>query len=130
MAGSLTIMIKDIRRRVNPDYLFVEPFELVVTAEMLTALRMGTRDVDYEIGPVFALVDAPEFGFLWQERRQTVMNHINKSLRTAITRADRVDKQKLQHIREVLRKEAHVDHVLSVSIPDGKGVDEVIADIS
>lgn len=127
LAGSLTNMIKDIRRTVNPDYLFIEPFELVVTAEILTALAMGQRDVDYEVGPVFALIDAPEFDFSWRERKQTLLNHISGCHRVAITRVDLVGKQKLKAIREALRNEMQADDVLLVSIPDDEGIEKVMA---
>jgi G3E family GTPase len=127
LAGSLTNMIKDIRRTVNPDYLFIEPFELVVTAEILTALAMGKRDVNYEVGPVFALIDAPEFDFLWRERKQTLLNYISGCHGVAITRVDLVDKQKLKMIREALKNETQRDDVLLVSVPDNEGIDKVMA---
>jgi G3E family GTPase len=130
LAGSLTNMIKDIKRTVDPDYLFIEPFELVVTKEILTALAMGQRDVVYEVGPVFALMDAPEFDYLWQERKQTLINYISGCHRVAITRVDLVDQQKLEQIRETLRNEAQADNALAVSIPDDQGIEKVIADFS
>ena len=130
LAGSLTNMIKNIKRTVNPDYLFIEPFELVVTAEILTALAMGQRDVDYEVGQVFALVDAPEFDFLWRERKQTLLNYISGCHRIAITRVDMVDKQKLKSIRETLKDETGREDVLPVSIPDNKGIEKVMAEMS
>lgn len=130
LAGSLTNMIKDIKRTLNPDYLFIEPFELVVTKEILTALAMGQRDVDYEVGPVFALIDAPEFDYLWQERKQTLMNYISGCHRVAITRVDLVKPRKLEHIRETLRNEAQVNNACSVSIPDNQGIEKVVADFS
>ena len=127
LAGSLTNMIKDIKRTVDPDYLFIEPFELVVTTEILTALAMGQRDVDYEVGPVFALVDAPEFDFLWQERKQTLLNYISRCHGVAITRVDLVDKQKLKTIREALKNETQRGDIFLVSVPDNEGIDKVMA---
>jgi G3E family GTPase len=117
LAGSLTNMIKGIKRTVDPDYLFIEPFELVVTKEIITALAMGQRDIKYEVGPVFALVDASEFDFLWQERKQTIVNHVTGSSKVAITRADLVDKKKLQLIRKVVEKEMQIDDIFAVTIP-------------
>jgi G3E family GTPase len=127
LAGSLTNMIKDIKRTVNPVYLFIEPFELVVTKEILTALAMGKRDVVYEVGPVFALIDAPEFDYLWQERKQTLINYISGCHRVAVTRVDLVDPQKLEHIRETLSNEMQVDKAFIVSIPDDQGIEKVMA---
>ena len=130
MAGSLTNMIKDIKRTLNPDYLFIEPFELVVTAEILTALAMGQRDVDYEVGPVFALIDAPEFDYLWRERKQTLLNYISGCHKVAVTRVDLVDKRKLKLIRETLRNETRRDDFLPVSIPENEGIEKMMAEIS
>ena len=130
LAGSLTNMIKDIKRTVNPDYLFIEPFELVVTKEILTALAMGQRDVVYEVGPVFALIDAPEFDYLWLERKQTLINYISGCHRVAITRVDLVEQEKLEDIRETLRNEVQVDNALLVSIPENQGIEKVMADFS
>jgi len=120
-------MIKDIKRRFNPDYLFIEPFEFVITLEILPVLAMGKRDVDYEIGPVFALIDAPGFGFLWKERRQTLRNYMIGCDTVAITRVDLVDRKQLQIIRNTLKNDVGKDNILLVSIPDQSGIDEVIA---
>ena len=127
LAGSLTNMIKDIKRRFNPDYLFIEPFEFVITLEILPVLAMGKRDVDYEIGPVFALIDAPGFGFSWKERRQTLRNYIIGCDTVAITRVDLVDRKQLQIIRNTVKNDVGKDNILFVSIPDQSGIDEVIA---
>ncbi len=130
MAGSLTNMIKNIKRTVNPDYLFIEPFELVVTKEILTALAMGQRDVNYDIGPVFALIDASDFDFLWQERKQTIINHVTGSRKVAITRADLVDKQKLKLIREAVENEMQINDIFAVSIPESVGIEKLMAGLS
>lgn len=130
MAGSLTNMIKGIKRTVDPDYLFIEPFELVVTKEILTALAMGKRDVSYEVGPVFALVDASEFDFLWQERKQTIVNHVTGSSKVAITRADLVDKKKRKTIREAVENEMQINDIFAVSIPESEGIEKLMAALS
>ena len=131
LAGSLTNMIKDFKRTLNPNYLFIEPFELVVTKEILAALAMGQRDVEYKVGPVFALIDAPEFDYLWRERKQTLINYISGSQRVAITRIDLVDHQRLECIREALINQMQqLDNVLQMSIPDNQGIEEVMAEFS
>jgi len=130
LAGTLTNMIKDIRRTFNPDYLFIEPSELVLTKELLTALAMGKRDVSYEIGPVFALIDAPEFDFLWRERRQTLINYIAGCNKVGVTRVDLVDEHKLKLIMAALETEIQIDDVLPVSIPGSKGIEKLMAVIS
>jgi len=130
LAGSLTTIIKNIKRTVNPDYLFIEPFELVVTKEILTALAMGQRDIKYQVGPVFALIDAFEFDFLWQERKQTIINHATDSTKVAITRTDLVDKQKLKLIREAVANETQIDDIFAVSIPESEGIEKLMAALS
>ena len=129
LAGSLTNIIKDIRRTVNPSYLFIEPFELVVTTEILTALAMGKRDVDYDIGPVFGLIDAPEFDYLWRERKQTLINHITGSHRILITRVDLVETQKLEFIMEALNNQLGREDAFPVSVFENKGIEKVVAEI-
>lgn len=126
LAGSLTNLIKGIKRNIGPDYLFVEPFELVVTREILTALAMGTRDVRYEIGPVIALVNALEFDDNWRERRQTLVNHMTGSRAVAVTHADEVDDARLWSVMDVVK--ANVDHeaVFPLSVPHGRGVETLI----
>jgi len=130
LAGSLTTIIKNIKRTVNPDYLFIEPFELVVTKEILTALAMGQRDIKYEVGPVFALIDASEFDFLWRERKQTIINHVIGSTKVAITRTDLVDEQKLKLIREAVANETQIDDIFAVSIPESEGIEKLMAALS
>lgn len=127
LAGSLTTIIKDIKRKFNPDYLFIEPFEFVITLEILPVLSMGKRDVDYEIGPVFALIDAPGFEYSWKERRQTLRNYMVGCDTIAITRVDLVDRKRLQIIRNTVKNDVGKDNILCVSIPDQRGIDEVIA---
>jgi G3E family GTPase len=130
LAGSLTNMIKDINRKVNPDYLFVEPFELVVTREILTALAMGQRDIGYEVGPVFSLIDAFGFDFAWGERKQTLLNHIELSHRIFITRTDLVNKETLELIRKTIKKATGREDVLPLSIFKNEGIEQVMDEIT
>ncbi len=129
LAGSLTNMIKDIKRKVDPNYLFVEPFELVVTKEILTALAMGQRDIGYEVGPVFSLIDAFGFDFAWVERRQTLLNHIELSHRIFITRVDRVDIERVEMIRKTLKNETGREDALPVSVFKKEGIEKVMDEI-
>lgn len=120
-------MIKNFKRGLDPDYLFIEPYELVVTAEMLTALAMGTRDVRYEIGPVIALINAGNFDDEWGERRQTLVNYMNGSKAVAISHADAVDDSQLQTIYATISETIDHDVIFPLSIFDGRGMDELMA---
>ena len=120
-------MIKSIKRNIDPDYLFIEPFELVVTEEMLTALAMATRDIRYEIGPMIALINALDFEYNWRERRQTIVNHINNAKAVAITHADAVgDPQHLTTIIDLVKMNIDNAVVFPLSVPDGTGVDTLM----
>ena len=69
LATSLVSEIKKFRRDIDPDFLFIEPSEIVVTREMRIVSSMGLRDVKYATGPFITLVDGPAFEVSWEERR-------------------------------------------------------------
>ena len=98
LATSLVARIKEIKRTVNPDYLFIEPSEMVLTQEMLDATRMGLRDVSYEIGPFITLIDGPAFTQVWEERRPLLLGQIHKADLVAISRADLVPRMNKEDI--------------------------------
>ena len=123
-------MIKDLKRGLDPDFLFIEPFELVITNEIRTAISMGLRDVTYEIGPFIALVDASTFGYSWQERKSTILNHLIGADVVAISRIDLVEPEYLETIRDTLKDHINSSHLLEVSFSSAHGLDEVAAVIS
>jgi len=123
-------MIKDLKRGLDPDFLFIEPFELVITNEIRTAISMGLRDVTYEIGPFIALVDAPTFGYAWQERKSTILNHVVGADVVAISRIDLVEQEYLETIRDTLKNHITGSHLLELSFSPAHGLDEVAAVIS
>ena len=123
-------MIKDLKRGLDPDFLFIEPFELVITNEIRTAISMGLRDVTYEIGPFIALVDAPTFGYVWQERKSTILNHVVGADVVAISRIDLVEQAYLETIRDTLKSHIAGSRLLEVSFSSAHGLDEVAAVIS
>ena len=130
LAGSLTILIKDIKRSLDPEILFIEPFELVITNEIRTAISMGLRDVTYDIGPFIALVDADSFEFSWQERQQTILNHIVGADVVAISRIDLVQQKYLETIRDALLVCSDINRLLEVSLPYQQGMDDILGMIS
>ena len=124
LATSLVARIKEIKRTVNPDYLFIEPSEMVLTQEMLDATRMGLRDVRYQIGPFITLIDGPAFPQLWEERRPLLLGQIHKADLVAISRADLVPRDEYKKILEAL--DGVLNSTLSLSVEKGQGLEEVM----
>ncbi len=116
--------IKGIRRALEPDFLFIEPSEMVVTGEIRNVLAMGLRDVTYEIGPYITLVDGPTFNFSWEERRALVLGQITDADLVAVSRADLIASGSLEEIGKILNE--YRKGVLGLSTPLGLGVKEVV----
>lgn len=109
--------------------LFLEPFELVITDEIRTATAMALRDVDYDIGPFITLVDGPNFDFNWAELHHTVLNHIRGADMVFISRSDLIDEKALGSIGNKIASIIGSNHLLRMSIPLDKGIEEVLAKI-
>ncbi|MBI5584148.1 MAG: hypothetical protein HY892_10010 [Deltaproteobacteria bacterium] len=124
LATSLVARIKEIKRTVNPDYLFIEPSEMVLTQEMRDATRMGLRDASYEIGPFITLIDGPDFGQVWEERRPLLRGQIDRADLVAVSRVDLVTPERYQEILAAL--EGISNSILPLSVPKGAGLEEVV----
>lgn len=102
LASSLVDLKKELKKTHDPDVLFVEPSEMVVTEELRQVAAMGRRDIRYEIGPFITLVDGPLFGFLWQERRKLLLGQVSDADVVAISRCDQIEPQELKEIQDLL----------------------------
>lgn len=102
LASSLVDLKKELTKSHNPDVLFVEPSEIVVTKELRSVAAMGRRDIRYEIGPFITLIDGPLFAYLWQERRRLVLGQIDGADMVFISRCDQISPRELQEIQGVL----------------------------
>ena len=122
-------MIKAFKRDLDPDFLLIEPYELVVTKEIRTAASMALRDVRYEIGPFITLVDGPTFSFSWHERNRLILNHVAGADLVAISRTDLLEAGQVEKIRTALKGHVDNNQVLSLSVMLDQGVKEVIAKI-
>ena len=91
-------LIKRIKRAHHPDWLIIEPSEMVVTKELRDVAAMGLRDTRYAVGPLIALVDGPDFDFIWEERHHLVQGKIDDADIVAVSRSDLVDGNKLEAI--------------------------------
>ncbi len=114
LATSLVDLIKKIKRSHDPEFLFIEPSEMVVTQELQNVAAMGQRDVRYQIGPLITLVDAPRFPFMWSERQQLIIGQINGADVVALSRTDRLEDSSPDEICETLRPYCNGIDLLSV----------------
>ena len=118
LATSLVDLIKKIKRSHDPEFLFIEPSEMVVTQELQNVAAMGHRDVRYQIGPLVTLVDASRFPFMWAERQQLLIGQIKGADIVALSRIDRLEDSSPDEIRNVLGPYCNGIDLLSVHDSD------------
>ncbi len=123
LASSLVDLKKQLKRNFNPDLLFIEPSEMVVTQELRNVAAMGLRDIHYETGPFITLVDGPLFEFLWSERKALLLGHVKDADLVAISRVDLISKDELKHIEDVMKD--YCDPLI-LSMKDAAAVNEII----
>jgi G3E family GTPase len=128
LAASLVARIKEIKRTVKPDYLFVEPSEMVLTQEMHDATRMGLRDVSYDVGPFITLIDGPAFGQVWEERQPLIRGQIHRADLVAVSRSDMLSGEEYSKIIDGL--DGVSNSILQLSVKNGIGLEEVIQKLS
>ena len=124
LASSLVDLKKELKRSHDPDFLFIEPSEMVVTQELRDVTAMGLRDIRYEIGPFITLVDGPLFEFLWSERRTLLLGQVKDADLVAVSRADSIDSGELNKIRQALDR--YSSNLITLSIRNGDGLAEVV----
>ncbi len=128
MAASLVASIKDFRRNMSPDFLFIEPSEMGVASEMRNATSMGRRDVTYDIGPFITLVDGPAFPSFWQERRTLLLGQVAGADLVAVNKSDLMDAGRIENIIHTLA--AHRNGIIQLSAHSGLGIEEVVKTIA
>ena len=124
LATSLVSEIKKFRRDIDPDFLFIEPSEIVVTREMRDVSSMGLRDVKYAAGPFITLVDGPAFEVSWEERRPLILGQVEGADAVAVSRSDLIEAARVHEIVRVLR--GYTDNVLQLSVIENTGLGEVM----
>ncbi len=87
---------------MDPDYLFLEPSEMIVTRELRDVVNMGLRDLKYGIGPFITLIDSASFSFHWEERPKLIQGQIQDADIVALSRVDRIDSNKIKQICDTL----------------------------
>jgi len=124
LASGLVDLIKKIKRNVDPDLLFIEPSEMVVTRELKDVTAMGLRDIRYGAGPFITLVDGPQFPFLWSERRALLLGQVKDADLVAVSRMDLIESHDLETINGLLQD--HCGPLIPLSAQNGDGMGEVM----
>ena len=114
---------KRLKRSVNPDFLFLEPSERIVTRELRDVVKMGLRDIRYDVGPIITLIDGPSFSFHWGERPKLLLGQIQDADRIALSRSDMIDSNEVEYIRETLNIEDN--NLLLLSKHNSSSIDEL-----
>lgn len=123
LASSLVDLKKKLKRDIDPDLLFIEPSEMVVTRELRDVTAMGLRDIRYETGPFITLVDGPLFGFLWSERRTLLLGQVKDADLVAVSRADLIAADELATVKDSLKD--YCDPLMILSARNGANVEKV-----
>jgi G3E family GTPase len=124
LASSLVDLKKELKRSHDPDFLFIEPSEMVVTQELRDVTAMGLRDIRYDIGPFISLVDGPLFEFLWSERRILLLGQVKDADLVAVSRADSIEAAEMAKIRQALDR--YCSNLIALSVRNGEGLPEVL----
>lgn len=128
LASSLVELKKEIKKAHDPDVLFVEPSEIVVTDELRKVAAMGRRDVRYDIGPFITMVDGPLFGFLWQERRRLLRDQIKDADHVVISRCDQIESGEMQEMQGLLAE--YRNGIEGLSVHRNLGLDPLWSSIA
>jgi G3E family GTPase len=113
-------MIKQIKREYEPDLLFIEPSEMVVTSEMRQVIAMAKRDIAFDGGPLITLIDGPNCSSLWEERQRLIIGQITDADVIAVSRSDRIDSSDVEAIHA--RLSPYSQNVCSISTIEDSGV--------
>ena len=124
LASSLVDLKKKLKREVDPDLLFIEPSEMVVTRELRDVMTMGLRDIRFVARPFITLIDGPMFGFLWSERQNLLLGQVADADLVAVSRADLVEAEEFETIKSELK--AYCDPLLPLSTKNDVNVEEVV----
>ena len=116
-----------MKRRHNPEFLFVEPSEMVVTQELQNVAAMGHRDVRYRIGPLITLVDAPRFSFMWAERQQLILGQIFGADIVDLSRTEKLEDVTISEIREVLHP--YCNGIRLLNIRDSASMEKMMKNV-
>ncbi len=123
LASSLVDLKKKMKRDVDPDLLFIEPSEMVVTRELRDVMAMGLRDMDFVSGPFITLVDGPLFGFLWSERKELLLGQVTDADMVAVSRFGSIDDKEMVFIQTTLKD--HYSELLPLDTKTDLNTDKI-----
>jgi G3E family GTPase len=75
---------------------------LIVTRELKNVVKMGLRDIRYDVGPIITLIDTASFDFNWQERPKLLLGQIEGAGVVALSRTDLVNASDISFIQHTL----------------------------
>lgn len=127
LATSLVAGINEFRKRISPDFLFIEPSERVITLEMRHMLTISRREMAYDLGPFITLVDGTAFEMLWEERRPLLIAQMTGADLVAVSKADLLTPGQMTNI--VTNLQAHNPNVRPLSTNNHLGLKEVLSAI-
>lgn len=90
-------------------------------------MKMGLRDIEYDIGPFITLIDGPSFSFQWEERSKLLLGQIQDADRVAISRTDRIETNQVEQIRGILN--THCKKLLLLSRDNSSAIEELVQQI-
>ena len=128
MAASLVACVKEFKRQSSPDFLFIEPSEMVPTLEMRDLTLLGRRNMAYDLGPFITLVEGSAFQTLWQERQPLLLAQMAGADLVAVSKSDLIDAGRMAEIVDILQ--AHTHGILQLSTRSGLGLKEVVKAIA
>jgi len=96
---------------------------LIVTRELRDVVKMGLRDIHYDVGPIITLIDGLSFAFNWDERPKLLLGQIQDADRIVLSRTDMIDSNAVEHIRKTLNITGN--NLLLMSRENSSSLDEL-----
>ena len=118
---------KKLKKDYDPDVLFLEPSEMIVTRELRDVVKIGLRDIKYDIGPFVTLIDGPSFSFQWEERSKLLLGQVQTADIIAISRTDMIESNQIEQIRNTLTLTDN--NLLLLSRETSSAVEELVQQI-
>ena len=75
---------------------------MIVTRELRDVVKIGLRDIKYDIGSFVTLIDGPSFSFQWEERSKLLLGQVQTADIIAISRTDMIESNQIEQIRNTL----------------------------
>ena len=100
---------------------------MIVTRELRDVVKIGLRDIKYDIGPFVTLIDGPSFSFQWEERSKLLLGQVQTADIIAISRTDMIESNQIEQIRNTLTLTDN--NLLLLSRETSSAVEELVQQI-